>query len=126
MEFIVRALRGWAVPLVILIPQAWRVFQQGQLLNEVGRALTGPAGDMRRERGRRRIRQLRGRHVARAHAALPRNLENRLQIPIGSCGGRDSPVARLDTGGGGASERALASVACGPVTTLCRLATVVL
>jgi len=26
MEFIVRALRGWAAPLVIPIPQAWRVF----------------------------------------------------------------------------------------------------
>ncbi|HJU06520.1 MAG TPA: NAD(P)H-dependent oxidoreductase [Nitrospiraceae bacterium] len=26
MEFIVRALRGWAVPLVIPIPQAWRIF----------------------------------------------------------------------------------------------------
>jgi FMN reductase len=34
MEFIVRALRGWAVPLVIPIPQAWRVFQQGQVLDE--------------------------------------------------------------------------------------------
>jgi FMN reductase len=33
MEFIVRALRGWAVPLVIPIPQAWRVFQQGQVLD---------------------------------------------------------------------------------------------
>ncbi|MGB9179944.1 MAG: NADPH-dependent FMN reductase [Pyrinomonadaceae bacterium] len=28
MEFIVRALRGWAVPLVIPIPQAWRVFDK--------------------------------------------------------------------------------------------------
>jgi FMN reductase len=34
MEFIVRALRGWAVPLVIPIPQAWRVFQQGQVLDQ--------------------------------------------------------------------------------------------
>jgi len=34
MEFIVRALRGWAVPLVIPIPQAWRVIQEGQVLNE--------------------------------------------------------------------------------------------
>jgi FMN reductase len=34
MEFIVRALRGWAVPLVIPIPQAWRMFQQGQVLDE--------------------------------------------------------------------------------------------
>jgi FMN reductase len=31
MEFVVRALRGWAVPLVIPIPQAWRVFdKEGQ------------------------------------------------------------------------------------------------
>jgi FMN reductase len=31
MEFIVRALRGWAVPLVMPIPQAWKVFdEQGQ------------------------------------------------------------------------------------------------
>ena len=28
MEFIVRALRGWAVPLVIPIPQAWRVYDK--------------------------------------------------------------------------------------------------
>jgi FMN reductase len=34
MEFVVRALRGWAVPLVIPIPQAWRKFQQGQVLDE--------------------------------------------------------------------------------------------
>jgi FMN reductase len=34
MEFIVRALRGWAVPLVIPIPQAWRVFQQGKVLDD--------------------------------------------------------------------------------------------
>jgi FMN reductase len=35
MEFIVRALRGWAVPLVIPIPQAWRVFdKEGHLHDE--------------------------------------------------------------------------------------------
>jgi FMN reductase len=34
MEFVVRALRGWAVPLVIPIPQAWRVIQHGQILND--------------------------------------------------------------------------------------------
>jgi FMN reductase len=34
MEFIVRALRGWAVPLVIPIPQAWRIFQQGRVLDD--------------------------------------------------------------------------------------------
>ncbi|MGB7921749.1 MAG: NADPH-dependent FMN reductase [Pyrinomonadaceae bacterium] len=35
MEFVVRALRGWAVPLVIPIPQAWRVFdKEGKTLDE--------------------------------------------------------------------------------------------
>lgn len=35
MEFVVRALRGWAVPLVIPIPQAWRVFDnEGKTLDE--------------------------------------------------------------------------------------------
>ena len=34
MEFIVRALRGWAVPLVIPIPQAWRAIQHGHVLND--------------------------------------------------------------------------------------------
>jgi FMN reductase len=35
MEFVVRALRGWAVPLVIPIPQAWRVFdKEGNMHDE--------------------------------------------------------------------------------------------
>ena len=34
MEFIVRALRAWAVPLVIPIPQAWGAIQGGQVLND--------------------------------------------------------------------------------------------
>jgi FMN reductase len=34
MEFVVRALRGWAVPLVLPIPQAWRVFKDGRLLDK--------------------------------------------------------------------------------------------
>jgi hypothetical protein len=34
MEFIVRALRGWAVPLVIPIPQAWRAIQDGHVLDD--------------------------------------------------------------------------------------------
>jgi FMN reductase len=34
MEFVVRALRAWAVPLVIPIPQAWRVIQDGHVLND--------------------------------------------------------------------------------------------
>jgi len=34
MEFAVRALRGWAVPLVLPIPEAWRVFQNGRVVAE--------------------------------------------------------------------------------------------
>ncbi len=33
MEFAVRALRGWAVPLVLPIPQAWQVFKGGRVLD---------------------------------------------------------------------------------------------
>src|SRR6185295_8005757 len=33
MEFVVRALRGWAVPLVLPIPQALRVFHEGRVLD---------------------------------------------------------------------------------------------
>ena len=34
MEFAVRALRGWAVPLVLPIPQAWQVFKEGHVLDK--------------------------------------------------------------------------------------------
>jgi FMN reductase len=34
MEFVVRALRGWAVPLVLPIPQAWQVFKDGRVLDK--------------------------------------------------------------------------------------------
>jgi FMN reductase len=34
MEFIVRALRGWAVPLVLPIPHAWRTIQHGDVLDQ--------------------------------------------------------------------------------------------
>jgi FMN reductase len=34
MEFVVRALRGWAVPLVLPIPQAWQVFKEGRVLDK--------------------------------------------------------------------------------------------
>jgi FMN reductase len=52
MEFIVRALRGWAVPLVIPIPQAWRVFDKeghthddkvAEQLRSLGREVTRAA-----------------------------------------------------------------------------------
>src|SRR5712675_1481044 len=34
MEFAVRALRGWAVPLVLPIPQAWQAFKGGRVLDK--------------------------------------------------------------------------------------------
>jgi len=34
MEFVVRALRGWAVPLVLPIPQSWQVFKDGRLIDK--------------------------------------------------------------------------------------------
>jgi FMN reductase len=52
MEFVVRALRGWAVPLVIPIPQAWRVFDKegktqdakvSEQLRSLGREVTRAA-----------------------------------------------------------------------------------
>jgi FMN reductase len=52
MEFVVRALRGWAVPLVIPIPQAWRVFDSeghshdekiAEQLHALGREVTRAA-----------------------------------------------------------------------------------
>jgi FMN reductase len=52
MEFVVRALRGWAVPLVIPIPQAWRVFDKeghtqdakvNEQLHSLGREVTRAA-----------------------------------------------------------------------------------
>ena len=45
MEFVVRALRGWAVPLVIPVPRAWQAFD-GQ-----GRALDLGVGKQLRELG---------------------------------------------------------------------------
>jgi len=49
MEFIVRALRGWAVPLVIPVPQAWRVFQQGHIMdNSVARQLRALGAEVAR------------------------------------------------------------------------------
>jgi NAD(P)H-dependent FMN reductase len=33
-DFAVRALRGWEVPLVLPIPQAWQVFKDGRVLDK--------------------------------------------------------------------------------------------
>ena len=45
MEFVVRALRGWAVPLVILVPRAWQAF------DDQGRALDSGLDQQLRELG---------------------------------------------------------------------------
>jgi FMN reductase len=53
MEFIVRALRGWAVPLVIPIPQAWRDIRDGHVLNEsLATQLRALGGEVARAAGR--------------------------------------------------------------------------
>jgi len=52
MEFIVRALRGWAVPLVVPVPQAWRIIQKGQVLDEsVASQLRALGGEVARAAG---------------------------------------------------------------------------
>jgi FMN reductase len=52
MEFIVRALRGWAVPLVVPVPQAWRIIQQGHVLDDgVASQLRALGGEVARAAG---------------------------------------------------------------------------
>jgi FMN reductase len=71
MEFIVRALRGWAVPLVIPIPQAWRVFQQGQILNEsVATQLHALGAEVARAAERFAAQRITSPEAIRAEAAL--------------------------------------------------------
>ena len=71
MEFIVRALRGWAVPLVIPIPQAWRVFQHGELLDAaVAAQLHALGGEVARAAEHFASGRLTSREAARAEATL--------------------------------------------------------
>lgn len=53
MEFIVRALRGWAVPLVLPIARAWQVFAPGpdvlKQLHALGREVARASAQMRRD-----------------------------------------------------------------------------
>jgi FMN reductase len=71
MEFIVRALRGWSVPLVIPIPQAWRVFQEGHVLNEsVAAQLRALGGEVARAAGHFASGRITTPDVSRAEAAL--------------------------------------------------------
>lgn len=52
MEFCVRALRGWAVPLVVPVPQAWRIIQKGHVLDEsVASQLRALGGEVARAAG---------------------------------------------------------------------------
>jgi FMN reductase len=71
MEFIVRALRGWAVPLVIPIPQAWRVFQEGQVLSEsLAAQLRALGGEVARAAGHFASGRITTPEASRAEATL--------------------------------------------------------
>jgi FMN reductase len=71
MEFIVRALRGWAVPLVIPVPQAWRVFQQGHIMDKsVARQLRALGAEVARAAGLFAQRKLTSAEAARTEALL--------------------------------------------------------
>ena len=54
MEFIVRALRGWAVPLVVPIPQSWKAFEDsGRPANpQIEEPLKTLGGEVTRVAGR--------------------------------------------------------------------------
>jgi FMN reductase len=70
-EFIVRALRGWAVPLVVPIPQAWRVFQQGHVLDEsLAAQLRALGGEVARAAARFKAGRITSPDASRAEAAL--------------------------------------------------------
>jgi FMN reductase len=71
MEFIVRALRGWAVPLVVPVPQAWRIIQQGQILDEtVAEQLRSLGGEVARAAGHFATGRITSPEAERAEATL--------------------------------------------------------
>jgi len=71
MEFVVRALRAWAVPLVIPIPQAWRVIQHGQVLNDdTAKQLRALGAEVARAAERFAAGQITSPEARRAEAAL--------------------------------------------------------
>ena len=71
MEFIVRALRGWAVPLVVPVPQAWRIIQQGHVLDEgVASQLRALGGEVARAAGHFAAGRITSSEAARAEATL--------------------------------------------------------
>jgi len=71
MEFIVRALRGWAVPLVIPIPQAWRAIQDGQVLDDsLARQLRALGAEVARAAGHFATGRITSADASRVEAAL--------------------------------------------------------
>jgi FMN reductase len=71
MEFVVRALRGWSVPLVIPIPQAWRAFQEGHALDQsLATQLGTLGGEVARAAGHFASGRLTTPEAGRAEAAL--------------------------------------------------------
>lgn len=71
MEFVVRALRGWSVPLVIPIPQAWRAFQEGRALDEsLAAQLRTLGGEVARAAGHFASGRITTPEAARVEAAL--------------------------------------------------------
>jgi FMN reductase len=71
MEFVVRALRGWSVPLVIPIPQAWRAFQEGRALDEsLAAQLRTLGGEVARAAGHFASGRITTPEAGRAEAAL--------------------------------------------------------
>ena len=71
MEFIVRALRGWAVPLVVPVPQAWRIIQQGHVLDDsVATQLRTLGGEVARAAEHFAVGRITSPEAARAEATL--------------------------------------------------------
>jgi FMN reductase len=71
MEFIVRALRGWAVPLVVPVPQAWRIIQQGHVLDDsVAAQLRALGAEVARAAGHFAAGQITSAEAERAEATL--------------------------------------------------------
>ena len=71
MEFVVRALRAWAVPLVIPIPQAWRAIKDDRVLDEgIASQLRALGGEVARVAGQFAERTLTSPEAARAERKI--------------------------------------------------------
>jgi len=77
MEFVVRALRGWAVPLVVPVPQAWRIIQGGHVLEDsVASQLRALGAEVARAAEHFAVGRITSPEAARAEAALQPVREN--------------------------------------------------